>query len=111
MLFRSSVLGQLRSRGARIALDDFGTGYNSLARLGSLPIDILKIDQSFVRDMTSPAGLAVLEAIVALANAHSLEVVAEGIEQVRELQTLVGLGVRRAQGNMLGRPAPAVPTR
>lgn len=105
------VLGQLRSRGARVALDDFGTGYNSLARLAALPIDILKIDQSFVRDMASPAGLAVLRAIVALANAHALEVVAEGIEQVRELESLVSLGVRRAQGNMLGRPATTVPMR
>ena len=106
-----SVLGRLRSRGARIALDDFGTGYNSLARLATLPIDILKIDQSFIRDMASPAGLAVLRAIVALANAHALEVVAEGIEQVSELEALVSLGVRRAQGNMLGRPAPTLPVR
>ncbi|SDC20014.1 diguanylate cyclase (GGDEF) domain-containing protein [Sanguibacter gelidistatuariae] len=106
-----SMLAQLRSRGARIALDDFGTGYNSLARLATLPIDILKIDQSFVRNMSSPPGLAVLRAIVALAAAHDLEVVAEGIEQVFELETFVELGVRRAQGNMLGRPAAAVPVR
>ena len=106
-----SVLGRLRSRGARIALDDFGTGYNSLARLGTLPIDILKIDQSFVRDIASPAGLAVLRAIVTLADAHGLDVVAEGIEQVSELEGLVSLGVRRAQGNMLGRPAAALPVR
>lgn len=106
-----SVLGRLRGRGARIALDDFGTGYNSLARLATLPIDILKIDQSFVRDMASPAGLAVLRAIVTLAGAHDLEVVAEGIERVSELEGLVSLGVRRAQGNMLGRPAAALPVR
>lgn len=106
-----SVLGRLRGRGARIALDDFGTGYNSLARLALLPVDILKIDQSFIRDMASPAGLAVLRAIVALAGAHGLEVVAEGIEQVSELEALVSLGVRRAQGNMLGRPAAALPVR
>lgn len=106
-----SVLAELRSRGARVALDDFGTGYNSLARLRALPIDILKIDQSFVRDMSSPAGLAVLRAIIALATAHELEIVAEGVEQVVELETLVALGVRHAQGNMLGRPAAAVPVR
>lgn len=107
----ASILAQLRERGAKIALDDFGTGYNSLARLASLPIDILKIDQSFVRDIGSVAGRAVLQAIVTLATAHGLEIVAEGVERVDELHALVELGVTQAQGNMLGRPAPHVPVR
>ena len=107
----ASILAQLRERGAKIALDDFGTGYNSLARLASLPIDILKIDQSFVRDIGSVAGRAVLQAIVTLATAHGLEIVAEGVERVDELQALVELGVTQAQGNMLGRPAAHVPVR
>ncbi|PFG33106.1 putative bifunctional diguanylate cyclase/phosphodiesterase [Sanguibacter antarcticus] len=107
----ASILAQLRERGARIALDDFGTGYNSLARLASLPIDILKIDQSFVRDIGSVAGRAVLQAIVTLATAHGLEIVAEGVERVDELRALVELGVTQAQGNMLGRPAAHLPMR
>ncbi|MBI9115367.1 putative bifunctional diguanylate cyclase/phosphodiesterase [Sanguibacter suaedae] len=107
----ASILEQLREKGARIALDDFGTGYNSLARLASLPIDILKIDQSFVRDILTVPGHAVLQAVVALATAHGLEVVAEGVERVDELEALVALGVTKAQGNMLGRPAAAVPLR
>jgi EAL domain-containing protein (putative c-di-GMP-specific phosphodiesterase class I) len=106
-----AALAALVDRGVRIALDDFGTGYNSLSRLAELPLHILKIDRTFVRDIRSPAGAAVLRAIIALAEAHGLEVVAEGVEGIDELSSLVGMGVVTAQGHMLGRPAATVPVR
>jgi diguanylate cyclase (GGDEF)-like protein len=104
-------LAELRSRGARISLDDFGTGYSSLSRLASLPVDILKIDQSFVREIGCERGLAVLRAILALADAHGLDVIAEGVERASELTALVELGVTRVQGNLLGRPNASLPVR
>lgn len=103
-------LDALARRGVRIAIDDFGTGYNSLSRLGELPLHILKIDRTFVRDIGSPAGAAVLRAIFELAKAHGLEVVAEGVERPEELDALVALGVDVVQGHMLGSPAPVPPT-
>jgi EAL domain-containing protein (putative c-di-GMP-specific phosphodiesterase class I) len=104
-------LVELRSRGVRISLDDFGTGYSSLSRLALLPVDVLKIDQSFVREIGSERGQAVLRAIVALAEAHGLDVIAEGVERVSELTALVELGVTRVQGNLLGRPSANLPVR
>ncbi|UZN05176.1 putative bifunctional diguanylate cyclase/phosphodiesterase [Cellulomonas sp. S1-8] len=105
------VLSELRARGARIALDDFGTGFSSLARLARLPVDILKIDRSFVREVRSPRGAGPIRAIVALAEHHGLDVVAEGVESAGDLQVLVELGVQQAQGNFVGRPAPGLPVR
>ncbi len=99
-----AALTELAARGARISLDDFGTGYNSLARLGSLPLHVLKIDKSLIDDATSPQGSAVLRAVVALAEAHGLEVVAEGVEHREQLTALIDLGVDLVQGNLLGRP-------
>ena len=104
-------LAELRSRGVRISLDDFGTGYSSLSRLALLPVDVLKIDQSFVREIGTERGLAVLRAILALADAHGLDVIAEGVERVSELTALVDLGVTRVQGNLLGRPSASLPVR
>jgi diguanylate cyclase (GGDEF)-like protein len=104
-------LATLTSRGVRIALDDFGTGYNSLTRIGDLPVHILKIDRTFVSDSQQPAGNAVLQAVLAVARAHGLDVVAEGVEHAEELQTLVALGVGTVQGFMLGRPGPTLPIR
>ncbi len=105
------VLSELRARGARIALDDFGTGYSSLARLARLPVDVLKIDRSFVRELRTPRGVGAVRAIVALAEHHGLDVVAEGVESAGDLQVLVELGVPRAQGNFVGRPAAGLPVR
>ncbi|MCB2175873.1 MAG: bifunctional diguanylate cyclase/phosphodiesterase [Actinomycetales bacterium] len=106
-----AVLTELASRGVRIALDDFGTGYNSLARLGTLPLHVLKIDKSLVDGATTDEGLAVLRAVVGLADAHGLEVVAEGVEQRAQLQALLGLGVGLVQGNLIGRPRVDLPER
>ena len=104
-------LAELRSRGVRISLDDFGTGYSSLSRLALLPVDVLKIDQSFVREIGTDRGVAVLRAILALAEAHGLDVIAEGVERASELTALVELGVTRVQGNLLGRPSASLPVR
>jgi diguanylate cyclase (GGDEF)-like protein len=106
-----AVLTELAGRGVRIALDDFGTGYNSLARLGTLPLHVLKIDKSLVDSATTTEGLAVLRAVVGLAEAHGLEVVAEGVEQRAQLQALLGLGVGLVQGNLVGRPRGDLPER
>lgn len=103
------ALGRLAARGAKIAIDDFGTGYNSLSRLGELPLDVLKIDRTFVHDVERPEGAAILRAILALADAHGLSVVAEGVERAHELTTLVEMGVGTVQGFLVGRPGPTAP--
>ncbi|WP_245528078.1 putative bifunctional diguanylate cyclase/phosphodiesterase [Cellulomonas gilvus] len=105
------VLSQLRARGVRIAVDDFGTGYSSLARLSRLPVDVLKIDRSFVREVGTERGASVIRSIVELASAHGLDVVAEGVERAADLAALVDLGVRRVQGNLLGRAMATIPVR
>ncbi|MBO9556552.1 EAL domain-containing protein [Cellulomonas sp.] len=105
------VLSELRARGVRIAVDDFGTGYSSMSRLSRLPVDSLKIDRSFVRDVGTERGQGVVRAIIALAETHGLDVVAEGVEQASDLTVLVDLGVNRVQGNFLGRAAPNLPVR
>lgn len=98
------TLETLSARGVRISIDDFGTGYNSLARLGQLPLHELKIDKTFVDEVTTVEGAAVVRAIVGLAEAHGLDVVAEGVERPDQLSALVALGVRTVQGYMFGRP-------
>ncbi len=105
------VLSELRARGAQIAVDDFGTGYSSLARIARLPVDQLKIDRSFVRDMGTDRGAGVVRAIVALAQTHGLDIVAEGVETPDQLTALIEMGVTRVQGNFLGRAAPGIPVR
>ncbi len=106
-----AALATLAARGARIALDDFGTGYNSLSRLAELPVHVIKVDRSFVHASDTPEGRAILRAVLAVARAHGLDVVAEGVERAEELTTLVGMGVGTVQGFMLGRPAPTLPIR
>ncbi|MFC4614657.1 putative bifunctional diguanylate cyclase/phosphodiesterase [Cellulomonas algicola] len=105
------VLSELRARGARVAVDDFGTGYSSISRLGRLPVDVLKIDRSFIRELGTERGRGAVRAILALAENHGLDVVAEGVETAAQLTTLVDLGVRRVQGNFLGRATPSLPVR
>jgi len=102
------ALTQLRALGVRVALDDFGTGYSSIARLGGLPIDVLKIDRAFVAEVRTSRGQAVVRAILALADAYALDVIAEGVETEGELATLVGLGRMEIQGYLTGRPAPSL---
>jgi EAL domain-containing protein (putative c-di-GMP-specific phosphodiesterase class I) len=100
-----NTLAGLKNVGVRIAIDDFGTGYSVLTYLKSLPVDTLKIDRGFVRELGTNAGdLAIVRAIMALANAFELQVVAEGVESRAAARTLLDLGCHRAQGFLLSRP-------
>jgi diguanylate cyclase (GGDEF)-like protein len=101
-------LKQLRSAGVRIAIDDFGTGYSSLSRLSSLPIDTLKIDRSFVRQVPTEAGGKILvETIISLARAFNMTTVAEGVETREQLDFLLQVGCNQSQGYLHSKPIPA----
>ena len=98
----------LQELGVRIAIDDFGTGYSSLAYLARLPIDVLKIDRSFVQDCDRRGGeLRLIETIVRLGHGLGLRVVAEGVEREGQLEQLQALGCDGVQGFLLGRPSSA----
>ena len=104
----SQVISDCRNLGIAFALDDFGTGYSSLTYLKRLPVSILKIDQSFVRDMLDdPDDLAILEGVVSLASAFNREVIAEGVETVEHGKLLLQLGCHLAQGYGIARPMAA----
>ena len=106
-----AILHELRTLGIRIALDDFGTGYSSLSYLQRLPIDILKIDKSFIDDIHTQAGRAALAgAIIRLGHSFGMQIVAEGIEQPQQLSLLTQLDCDVAQGYLLARPASAATT-
>jgi diguanylate cyclase (GGDEF)-like protein/PAS domain S-box-containing protein len=101
----SQTLRDLRDLGVRVAIDDFGTGYSSLSQLKSLPIERLKIDRSFVRDvLTNPSDLEIVKAIIALGHTLDMEVIAEGVESGSQLTLLEELQCDLAQGYHLGRP-------
>jgi diguanylate cyclase (GGDEF)-like protein len=101
---REALTG-LKDISVQIAIDDFGTGYSALSYLKRLPVDVLKIDKEFVRDLGTSAGdLAIVRSIMALANAFGLDVVAEGVETAAAARTLLDLGCHRAQGFLLSRP-------
>jgi diguanylate cyclase (GGDEF)-like protein len=101
------TLFRLKDMGVRISIDDFGTGYSSLSYLKRFPIDELKIDRSFVAGLNDDAdNLAIVRTIIALGKALKLDVVAEGVETEAQLEFLRAMGCDRAQGFLLGRPAP-----
>ena len=98
---------RLHTLGCKVALDDFGTGYGGFTYLKQLPLDFLKIDIEFVRDLaTNPASPHVVQAVVALARGFDLQTVAEGVEDAATLELLRELGVDLAQGYHIARPAP-----
>lgn len=102
------TLKRCRELGIRVALDDFGTGYSSLSRLRSLPVDILKIDQSFVRDMLADlSDYSIVKSVIGLAHAFNLDVIAEGVETHEHAAALLKLGCRNGQGYGFARPMPA----
>ena len=103
----TSKLERLQKMGFQIAMDDFGTGYSSLSYLQRLPIDILKIDRSFVQTMLeNPNNLEIIKAIIGLGKILHLRIVAEGVETQEQFSTLHELGCDLAQGFFLGKPMP-----
>jgi diguanylate cyclase (GGDEF)-like protein/PAS domain S-box-containing protein len=102
------ALEGLRRLGARVALDDFGLGYSSLAHLKELPVDVVKVDRSFVADLgCSPEDRAIVEAMLTLARRMGLSVIAEGVETREQDEALRALGCPTVQGYLYGRPVPA----
>jgi EAL domain-containing protein (putative c-di-GMP-specific phosphodiesterase class I) len=100
-------LAVLREAGVRVAIDDFGTGYSALSYLRHAPVDVVKIDRSFVDTMaSSPQQRALVEGIVRLAHTLGLEIVAEGIERATEREMLADIGCPMGQGYLFARPMP-----
>jgi len=100
-------LRSLKDLGVRLALDDYGTGYSSLNRLGTLPVDIVKIDKSFVDEVTIKSGAALIKSVIDVTAALGLKSVAEGVEHHDQLIALSGLGCETIQGYLFAKPAPA----
>ncbi len=102
------ILQGLREEGVRVAIDDFGTGYSSLAYLKRFPIQTLKVDRAFIKDMMDNLqDRAIVNAIIGMAHAMDMEVLAEGVERPDQLEYLLDKGCDRAQGYHFGKPVPA----
>lgn len=105
-------LRQLKDLGVGIAMDDFGTGYSSLGYLRSFPFDKIKIDQSFIRDLSSNKdSLAILRAVVGLGRSLGIVTTAEGVETRNQLEVLITEGCTEAQGYFFSQPRPAAETK
>jgi EAL domain-containing protein (putative c-di-GMP-specific phosphodiesterase class I) len=102
------LLHQLRALGVRIAMDDFGTGYSSLTYLQCFPFDKIKIDRSFVKDITENTGsLNIVRAVAALANGMGMTATAEGVETSEQLDKITSEGCTEMQGYLFSKPLPA----
>jgi EAL domain-containing protein (putative c-di-GMP-specific phosphodiesterase class I) len=103
----SAKISRLRALGITVSIDDFGTGYSSLSYLQRLPIDCLKIDRSFVRDIAiNPDAVSLTQALVSLAHSLGMRVVVEGIETQQQFEAVQRIGCDLAQGYLLGSPQP-----
>jgi EAL domain-containing protein (putative c-di-GMP-specific phosphodiesterase class I) len=103
-----AVLHQLRALGIRIAMDDFGTGYSSLTYLQCFPFDKIKIDRSFVKDITESTGsLNIVRAVAALAHGMGMTATAEGVETREQLDRITSEGCTEMQGFLFSKPLPA----
>jgi EAL domain-containing protein (putative c-di-GMP-specific phosphodiesterase class I) len=103
-----AILQALKSLGLQVSIDDFGTGFSSLSYLKRLPVDKLKIDQSFIRDLNTDAGdAAIVTSIITLAHNLDLTVVAEGVENAEQLGFLRANRCDEIQGYLISRPQPA----
>lgn len=100
----SRIIGRCHAAGLKVALDDFGTGYSNLGHLHKLEFDTLKMDQGFIRQMHEPRCLAIVRAVVAMADSLGCNIVAEGVETAEQLQALGELGCTYAQGWLIGKP-------
>lgn len=104
----AGLLNRLRKRGIRVALDDFGTGFSPMQYLHQLPVDVVKIDQVFARDLDgAPSSIPLVEGMVKLAKTLSLQVIAEGVETQGQFEILRQVGFDMAQGNLLAVPVSA----
>ena len=104
----AQTLASLRELGVQVLLDDFGTGYSSLSYLRQFPVDVLKIDRSFIAELGErPEASAIVEAIVGMGHALGLEVLAEGIETEHQALEVARLGCDLGQGFLFARPGPA----
>jgi len=102
-----TTLQAIRNTGVTVAIDDFGTGYSSLSYLAKLPLDTLKIDRTFIHEMTvTTGGLVLVQAIISLAHLLNLKVVAEGVETDEQLNQLRLLGCNELQGYLFSKPLP-----
>ena len=109
---KADVLDRLRALGVRIALDDLGTGYSSLSSIRDMPIDILKIDKSFIDNIaSSPEAVCLTQTIIRLANDLGLATIAEGAETIEQVEMLRDLGCRLVQGYYFSKPVPAAELR
>ncbi len=103
------TLVELKGSGVKLSIDDFGTGYSSLSSLRHFPLDFLKIDQSFVRDMLSDRnGEAIVRSIIALGHSLNFEIIAEGVETAPQLEYLRASGCDEMQGYFYSRPLAAI---
>jgi EAL domain-containing protein (putative c-di-GMP-specific phosphodiesterase class I) len=103
-----ATLHELRKLGVQIAMDDFGTGYSSLSYLRSFPFDKIKIDRSFIQDLSNGAGpLAIVHAVAGLANGLNMISTAEGVETQQQLETLQAIGCTEMQGYLFSQARPA----
>ena len=98
------VLEAIHRQGIKLCIDDFGTGYSSLSRLSSFPVNTLKIDRCFVQQLNSPEGVAIIQTIVSLAHYLGMDLVAEGIETIEQLESLKTLGCEFGQGYWFAKP-------